>query len=119
MISLASTKGPSEAVVAVMTLPPGLRGEPRSTMRSLNFSFQASKAAYISCIWAGEGWLRFPGTLRWMHRYLRVDMATPLVNRAGSGPGILKTREAVRFGHPPATFLAASPGGTGFRPWRR
>ena len=60
-ISLASTKGPSVAPDVVTTLPPGLSLPPMSRILSLNFSFQALNAAYISCICAGEGGSRFPG----------------------------------------------------------
>ncbi len=59
--SLDSTKAPSVTPVDVTTLPPGFSLSPMSTMLSLNFSFQALKAAYISCICAGDGicWLAF------------------------------------------------------------
>src|SRR5215203_6153934 len=60
-ISLASEKGPSVTPDAVRILPPGFSLPPRSTMLSLNLSFQALNAACISCIWAGEGGSCFPG----------------------------------------------------------
>src|SRR5436190_22681971 len=75
--SLASTKGPSVAPSAVTTFPPPSL-PPRSTMLSWNFSFQALNAAYISCIWAGDGFSPFaPGWLRWIQRYL--GMMCPLM----------------------------------------
>src|SRR5262249_34803556 len=40
-----------------------------SRMLSLNFSFQALKKLYISCISAGERGACFPGVLLWMKRY--------------------------------------------------
>src|SRR5467141_2746606 len=47
-----------------------------STILSLNFSFQALNAAYISCICAGEGCCGFcwgvRGALRWINRYFGI-----------------------------------------------
>src|SRR5258708_32619231 len=71
-----STKGPSVAPDSDTTLPPALSFPPMSTMLSLNFSFQALNAAYISCICAGEGCCGFccvvSGILRWINRYFGI-----------------------------------------------
>src|SRR5258708_39413687 len=71
-ISLVSTKGPSVTPNAATIFPPGLSLPPISRMFALNFSFQALKTAYISCICAGEGCCCFPGGLRWMNRHFCV-----------------------------------------------
>src|SRR5262245_50307891 len=77
-ISFDSTNGPSVAADVVTTLPPGMSLPPISRILSLNFSFHALKAAYMSCICAGEGCCcRFPGWLRWRNRYF-LDIGSPM-----------------------------------------
>src|SRR2546422_470565 len=57
-----------------------------STIFSRNFSFQALNLAYISSIWAGDGFSPFPGCPdwpRWIHRYFCVGMMPPLLGCVG------------------------------------
>src|SRR5229473_2295669 len=66
----------TKAQTAYRYLPPPLSFPPMSTILSLNFSFQALNAAYISCICAGEGCCGFcwgvRGALRWINRYFGI-----------------------------------------------
>src|SRR5207245_3088309 len=95
--SLASTKGPSVAPSEVTTFPlPSL--PPMSTIFFWNLSFQAVNTAYISSIWAGDGFSRFPPAwLLWIHRYL--GMMPPFLGSVGPLGRHSKTHAHSRFGH--------------------
>src|SRR6267142_2857546 len=109
--SFDSTKGPSVAPDSVTTLPPALSFPPMSTILSLNFSFQALNAAYISCICAGEGCCGFccgvRGALRWINRYFGILVL--LWFSVSISANTLTTREGMPIGHACAAFFALSP----------
>src|SRR5262249_52763673 len=92
---------------AVTTRPSDSSLAPMSRMESLNFSFQALKAANICCICSGDGLLRPPerGFLA-RTRYLRLDMGVFLRVTRGRRPAChLMMRQAPWFGRRPAECL--------------